>query len=109
MLWILLAPPAAYIFGAALNQSVIIANHGKFPVMMNPTAAADAQPDANGMLDGVHCLMTNDTRFNALADIINRGDGICSIGDLFITLGEWMWAFCPFVWGALVAQRLLAC
>jgi hypothetical protein len=107
MLWILLAPAAIGFIGAASNQAVLIANHDKFPVLMNNFRGFEVGPE--GMLDNIHCVMTNETRLNFLADIFDLKSNSYSVGDLLLILGEWMWTFCPFVWAALVARRLLAC
>lgn len=109
MLWILLAPWAAIYLGASSNQLVLIANHDKFPVMFNAGKIARLEsigPD--GLLDDVHCLMTHQTHLNALADIFDLKDGMYSIGDGLLTLGEWLNGFCCYVWIALVIWRLRA-
>jgi hypothetical protein len=125
-LWILLIPVALQITGAASNQAVLIANGDRFPVMVNaakleemqeekaaesaerehslPFAWQSTEPD--GMLDDVHCVMTNETHLNALADIIDLHDGMYSIGDLMLILGEWLMTFAPFVWGYAVIGKL---
>jgi hypothetical protein len=108
LLWVLLLPPTATFLGAASNQLVLIANHDKFPVMLNETSRAGFEPDANGMIDREHCVMTSETHLNFLADIFDFKDGLYSIGDLLLMLGEWLGAFCPFVWVALVIERLNA-
>jgi Family of unknown function (DUF5317) len=106
-IWILLLPVVLGLLGAASNQLVLIANHGKFPVMYNAAITARALalfPD--GQLDEVHCLMTSETHLNFLADIFNLHTAIFSIGDFFLMLGDWMWAFCPFIWLFEVCRRL---
>lgn len=89
--------------GAALNQLVIIANHGKFPVMLNPAWDANFRAlDENGisgispagMLDSVHCVMSSATHLNYLADIFNFHHGILSIGDLLIDAGNNLEPYC---------------
>jgi len=106
MLWILLLPVASTLLGVASNQAVLIANHDRFPVMMNDSVMALEDVDANGMLDHEHCVMTDQTHLNALADIFDVHDAWISVGDMFIRLGDWLMAFCPFVWLALVIRRL---
>jgi hypothetical protein len=124
-LWILLGPYVIFGLGAASNQAVLIANHGKFPVMMNarqldkirhpgdlsniinqllgenpiPTVANDY------MIDDVHCVMTKDTHLNFLADIFNQKDGIYSIGDFVLDLSEWLMGWTPFVWGVTLIGK----
>ena len=128
-LWILLTPYAIFGFGVASNQAVLIANHDKFPVMLNarkidkmlssdqeqdlltilgikPKAAPIAKiPDPDGMLDDVHCVMTKSTHLNFLADVFDLGS-IYSIGDFTLYLGEWLMGWTPFVWGYAVIKKL---
>ena len=94
--------------GAACNQLVLIANHDKFPVMLNEAKRVKLTPDANGQIDEVHCVMTSTTHLNFLADIFDFHDSISSAGDGLLELGEWLNTFCIFVWAALVIQKLRA-
>ena len=115
-LYILAIPMLFTFLGAASNQLVLVANHDSFPVMLNdkklrdmtktdegqfkvqflaPTPAYEANDAV--MIDDVHCVMTSKTHLNALADIFDMHDAIYSIGDFLLMLGEWLWAFCPFV------------
>jgi len=112
-LWILLLPYAITFTGAASNQLVLNANGDTFPVRLN---AAKVQkftaengitlPDGTVMLDETHCLMTAKTHLNWLADIFDFHQDIESIGDMFLELGAWLGTFCPFVWFAIVCDRL---
>lgn len=112
-LWIILLPYLVYFFGAASNQLVLWANNDTFPVKVNLAKAQHMAPDAiklpDGtiMLDEVHCLMTPKTHLNILADNwdLNR-EGIWSIGDFLLDLGDWLGTFAPFVWGAIVVGKL---
>lgn len=108
MLWVLLLPVVCTFIGAASNQAVLISNGDRFPVLMNASVRSKEYVDANGMLDKEHCIMTHATHLNALADIIDTQDAWMSIGDIFIEIGIWLAAFCPFVWLALVVQKLYA-
>lgn len=87
-LFLALLPYALFGVGAGLNQAVVIENHGKFPVRMNSAAliayakAGKVQPD--GMIDKVHCVMTETTKLNMFGDIFDFGDGIESVGDLLV-------------------------
>lgn len=106
MLWIVLLPYVVWVIGAGSNQLVLIANHDKFPVMLNERARAHFEPDANGLIDNRgHCVMTKDTHLNFLADIFDMG-GWYSIGDFLLDLAEWLQGFCIFVWMALVVKSL---
>ena len=124
-LYVLLAPWAVLGTGIASNQAVLIANHDRFPVMLNAVKLGDmlgqseplaiptppfvspapkvALPD--GMIDNVHCVMTDETHLNFLADVFDLGS-IYSIGDFAIMMGEWLNTFVPFVWVALVIRKL---
>ncbi len=122
----LLAIPVLFTFlGAASNQVVLIANHDSFPVMVNdkklqemtepeekPTGIQFAKPmpafaaDDAVYLDDVHVAMTSHTHLNALADIFDMKDAIYSIGDFSLMLGDWFWAFAPFVFVFDVVRKL---
>ena len=123
-LWIVLTPLAFTLGGVASNQIVLIANHDTFPVEVNTykeklvVAKARAEWDSKseersvstplpeGMLDDTHCVMTHYTHLNFLADVFDLKDGIYSIGDFGIMLGEWLWTFCPFMWLFEVVRKL---
>jgi hypothetical protein len=123
-LWILLTPIAITWGGAGLNQLVLNANHDTFPVEINTlkekvfvakaTAewkdmAAEYGIDGTlpaGMIDDVHCVMTSKTHLNFLADVFDFKDGIYSVGDGLIYLGEWLGQFSLIVWGTVVISRL---
>jgi len=112
-LWILLLPYAISFMGAASNQLVLNANGDTFPVRVNLAKAAKftngeavTLPDGTVMLDETHCLMTAKTHLNWLADVFDFHQDIESIGDLLLGFGEWMQTFAPFVWLALVCDRL---
>ena len=89
---LILLPYALGFTGASLNQLVIVANNGKFPVLENSVwvakDVAEGTLTEDGMTDSVHCLMTKDTHLNLLADLFNLGNGIYSIGDLMMMAGE---------------------
>lgn len=110
VLWLLLLPYAITGLGAASNQLVLIANHDRFPVLVSAWKVdhMDTQTASDGtvMIDPVHCVMSKTTHLNLMADIFDLHDGIYSIGDFFVMFGEWLQAFCPFVWVALVCERL---
>jgi hypothetical protein len=123
-LWILLAPYAFILIGAASNQAVLIANNDLFPVreniarqiddLSNPEVLAVNQfnqkvnPGSPLLLDlQAHCLMSSKTHLNWLADNFDsNGGGIYSIGDLIIIPGEWMLSFSAYVWLAVVLMKL---
>lgn len=130
-LYILAVPVLITGIGIASNQLVLIANHDKFPVMINALKVSqikhsqkhkapesiiesilNPQPanepsvyDPDGMLDDVHCVMTPDTHLNFLADVFDLGNTY-SVGDFLLMLGEWLSAFAPFVWAFAVIRKL---
>lgn len=113
LLWILLLPYAIGFLGAASNQLVLNANGDTFPVRLNLAKAAkfageDAVtlPDGTIMLDETHCLMTSKTHLNWLADIFDFHEDIESVGDLLLNFGGWLQTFCPFVFVAVVCEKL---
>ncbi len=114
LLWLLLAPWIISGAGVASNQLVLIANHGKFPVMTNPVQLADFRIDdaktidATGMFDSIHCVMTKDTRLNFLADIFARQDGFYSIGDGLLEASAASKDYFIFLWVILMVQKVNA-
>lgn len=116
LLWLLLAPTAFIGAGAASNQLVLIANNDRFPVMANSvhlkqmslmdsgTFTESGQP-IDGMLDDVHCVMTNNTHLNFLADIFDVHDAVYSIGDFSLMLGERLDYFCFPAWVLIMLRK----
>jgi hypothetical protein len=93
-----------------MNQVCLIANHDKFPVLLNDQAIRIYFSDhpkyaSSGMLDPEHCVMTDKTRLNFLGDVFDL-DGMYSIGDFFIISGEYIWSFAPYVWLTLILKRV---
>ncbi len=74
------------LIGSMLNRIVMAANGGKMPVL--PTLSKVTRyyrNDALGQgIDNVHIPMTGSTKLNVLADYIDTGFSIMSVGDLFI-------------------------
>lgn len=71
--------------GIASNWLVEWSNNGKFPVAMSSVKERAYKPDADGMIDNTHCVMTSETHLNLLADNFDFGaEGIMSIGDFLI-------------------------
>ena len=120
--WYLIAIPALlFSLGIVSNQAVLVANHGKFPVMLSegmhykychvaPVELVEI-PDiscAKGgqMLDETHSVMGPNSHLKALSDIIPIGSSIYSIGDGFITLGLWLLSFTPIAWLFLTMRKL---
>lgn len=111
-LYVLAIPLLFTILGAASNQLVLYANHDTFPVSVNLVKAREMAPDAvqledgTVMLDDTHCLMTQKTHLNWMADVFDFHNDIESVGDLSLELGNWLWNFAPFIWGAAVTRKL---
>ena len=123
-LYILAVPVMLFMLGAASNQAVLWANHDKFPVMVNTLKervvvaraqahykelAAEAGIDPTlpaGMIDDTHCVMTDKTRLNWLADVFDMKTAIYSIGDFSLMLGEWLFGFAPFLFVFDVTRKL---
>jgi len=137
--WYLVAIPILLVLlGAASNQAVLVANWGKFPVMVNEFQTAEmrdvqkracspqeqreefssfdtevspactALKDNGQFVDEIHSFMGHNSRLKFLADYINLKDKIASPGDLLIALGSWLWSFTPIMWLGLVLRKFLA-
>jgi Family of unknown function (DUF5317) len=105
MIWILCLPFLVGGLGTISNQAVLIANHDKFPVLVDEYKRA-RNSGKDGMIDDTHCIMTKDTHLNALGDIFDmRNEGTTSIGDILIDLGDWLKGICWWVWLALYIPR----
>jgi hypothetical protein len=130
-LYILIIPVLFTFLGALSNQIVLQANHDTFPVMISNAklfehkhalakiAESDSDADAvekatlrlveldHGFLDDTHIVMTDKTHFNFLADVFDfRHEGIESIGDLLLKLGEFTWTYVPFIFVFAVIGKL---
>lgn len=122
--YLIVVPVLLFCLGVVSNQSVLIANHGKFPVMLNPawmaTQCAPIDKDdeeyavipaasckkGGEMIDMTHSVMGPNSHLKALGDIIPLGRNIYSIGDGLLYLGDWLLSFMPFMWVALVLRKL---
>jgi hypothetical protein len=104
-LWILAVSPALQGIGTVSNQLVLWANGDKFPVMLSPVKIAALTPDANGMIDPIHCVMTSATHLNWLADIWDFHSQIDSIGDLTLDFSDWLASPLFFIWLTLIACK----
>jgi hypothetical protein len=131
--WLLWVPLLLIFSGILSNQICLISNHDRFPVMVNArkmagmvqpvkhtklpfafntsithqeieAAPKDLGPD--GMLDTIHCLMVPGSHLKALADIFDFGISTMSIGDLLISLGEWLLTITPIMWLTLILRKL---
>ena len=131
-LYLLAIPVLSIGIGAASNQLVLFANNDKFPVMWNDykfaqydlmlhKVAAGKDKDAAeqagfdivaleeyGFIDDTHCIATNRTHLNFLADVFDMKSATYSVGDGLIELGEWLMAFAPFLFVFDVVRKLNA-
>jgi hypothetical protein len=120
--WYLIAVPALLFgLGVMSNQSVLVANHGKFPVMLSegmrykychvdPEELVDI-PDiscAKGgqMIDETHSIMGPNSHLKVLSDIIPLGSTIYSIGDGLLELSQWLLSFTLIAWLFLTIRKL---
>lgn len=108
-LWILALPLALTLMGVASNQVVLYANHDTFPVSINAAKTEEHSvtlKDGTVMLDDTHCIASDKTHLNLLADVLDFRTEYVSVGDLSLELGDWIWGFAPFVWGLAVIRKL---
>lgn len=108
-LWILLVPWVIFLTGAASNQLAVIANHDAMPVLVNDAKihshGGTVDIDGRRFIDPNHTVMDDHTHLKVLCDIIDI-DGIESVGDLGIDLGQWMWSYAPYLWGFLLCLKV---
>lgn len=129
--YLIAIPILLILIGAGLNQLVLVANGGKFPVLLSEreqitwrVAAAEAKcvkkvhlglfdeeqpicraPDFNDQfLDDIHSVMGKNSRLKFLADWIKLGREIDSPGDLMIQFGTFLW---PLTWPVWIAFLFL--
>ena len=122
--YLILIPVLLFGLGITSNQAVLIANHGKFPVMMNASwmdkmcstnsrepddiAAAPSAwcGDGGEMIDMTHSVMGPNSHLKALSDIFPIGSAIYSVGDGLLSLGDWLLSFTPIMWLGLTIRKL---
>lgn len=109
-LYILAVPALFFVLGMACNQAVLIANHDTFPVLENEYKVGTSKnitlSDGTVLTDPTHSVMTSRTRLNFLADVVDLGEGIWSIGDGFLALSQWSWQFAPYLYVFSVTNKL---
>jgi len=127
-LYLLAIPLLLILLGTASNQAVLIANHGKFPVMLNEaqyshfcSAPEDEEmkfsvtdssispmscTEGGQFIDDVHSVMGKNSHLKALSDIFNLKVAIYSIGDFLLMLGYWLLSFSWISYITLVVRRL---
>ena len=100
--WTLVTVPMMLIvFGAALNQAAVVANHGQMPVLW--PGGCDNFPNTD---DTDHVCMTPETRLKFLCDWIELHGAVESPGDVFILLGMVLLHPLFWMWVGLVLRRL---
>jgi hypothetical protein len=120
--WYLIAVPALLFgLGVVSNQSVLVANHGKFPVMLSQgmyykycTPQSEEDEDAPSiscikggeMIDETHSVMGPNSHLKVLSDIIPIGSTIYSIGDGLLELGSWLLSYTLIAWLFLTIRKL---
>lgn len=92
-LWLLLTPWLLYYFGIVLNVLVISANQGVMPVVMPRASVAILGTQPGDLLDRVHSVYQASDHLFLLCDWIQvPWIGTCSLGDMFLWLGDFlMW------------------
>lgn len=105
--WMLVLPSAVYYSGFFMNQAVLVANSGKFPVLISDRQAKVWEFDNEGMKDNAHCRMTRETRLNWLADWVNLQKVVYSPGDILLSLGALMNQFAGVIWATLAIKDLV--
>lgn len=102
--WPLLVLPTALVyFGIGLNAICTVANKGVMPVR---TSNCDEIFNADAP-DPVHACETPKSHVKFLSDIIAEGDGIVSIGDEFIDIGQTIEKKCTWLWGTIALFCLI--
>ena len=83
------------------------------PTIVEKPKALRAQPapiacGAGGeYLDDVHVVMNSQSRLKFMADVFDMHDGIYSIGDFALILGDWIWSWSVFAWLVLAVRKLI--
>ena len=94
--WPLLAIPFAIDkLGVALNEFVIAANKGVFPVLV---ANCNIHPNDFD----IHTCMVPGSHLKFLADWLNFHDGIYSPGDILLTIADTIQSPCFWLWMAVI-------
>jgi hypothetical protein len=121
--WYLIAVPALLFgLGVASNQAVFLANHGKFPVMLNEagdervctttsqeifnTTPKSSCLHGGQMIDYRHSVMGPNSHLKVLSDIFPEQGYTYSIGDGLLALSGWLFHFTPIMWLILTIRKL---
>lgn len=94
---LLVGPWLSTMFGSALNLIVMGLNGAQMPVLMPKGTAIEPE-------DIFHTVMTSGTHLKFLADWLVIGQGIASIGDMFIWGGEALFYPALLAWVILVIK-----
>ena len=105
--WLVASPYLAFYLGAVLNILAVTVNHGYMPVASSPIILRHLDgiiPYPGIVIDEVHRQMQSSDHLKFLCDWIQIPRmSVCSPGDLFLWLGEWLegWTFIAwlaFLW-----------
>lgn len=113
-LYVFAIPFLLWALGAGMNQIAINANHDSMPVLHNAGSVGKfihtdegypVQSQGVWMTDSRHSILTSETRYYILCDIIDFGNVKYSLGDGVLELSRWMDNVIPYIWGlALYAE-----
>lgn len=105
-LYVFALPLLLWTLGAGLNQIAINANHDSMPVLYNAGNVkdfiADGYPqESQGeiLTDPIHSVLTPESHFYILCDIIDFQDVKYSIGDAILYSSKALGKVIPYVWG----------
>jgi hypothetical protein len=113
-LWLLLIPIGMQFCGVLSNQTVRWANHGTFPVYINQALKEEMETsgrlflsnDDHLMIDQLHCVMTDQTHLNFMADVFLEGTDYVSIGDILQSYGKDLSPWILIIWGTIASYKL---
>jgi len=112
-LYVFALPLLLWTLGAGLNQIAINANHDSMPVLYNAGNVKDfikegypKESQGEILTDSTHSVLTPDSRFYVLCDVIDFGSVKYSVGDVFIFASQDLGEFIPYVWGLALYAAL---
>jgi hypothetical protein len=101
-LWLLLLPFILFFLGVGMNLLELSVNAGMMPVVMPLSWLADHPSQPGDILDDVHMVIAKWNHLKFLCDWIQTGEMVCSPGDCFLWLGDWLQIPCIAAWLALL-------
>jgi hypothetical protein len=113
-LYLFAIPFLLWTLGAGMNQIAINANHDSMPVLYNAgnvrafvhvDEGYPIESQGEMLTDGIHSVLTSESRFYILCDIIDFHNVKYSLGDGVLFASRWLESVIPYVWGlALYAE-----